>query len=207
MNEQLCAIYLRVSTEDQNPENQIADVKKFAEALKCKAVEVYVDKESGQYSDRRDFQRMMADARAGKFKILFIWALDRFSREGIQATLTHIEELKKIGVTIKSYQESWLDTANEGIWQLLVAILSWAANQELKRFKERSIAGKRTMLANGKLIGSYPPYGYKHMKRDKEKGMDAYFEIDEVEAAIVIKIYNLYIKEESLLAVAHILRM
>lgn len=206
MTEESCAIYLRVSTEDQNPENQIADVKRFAEALKYKVIEIYIDKESGQYSDRREFQRMMADARAKKFKILFIWALDRFSREGIEATLFHIKQLTEAGVALKSYQEQWLDTSVGGISELLIAILSWAAREELKRFKERSMAGKRTMLANGKLIGSYPPYGYRHVKRDKEKGTDAYFEIDEVEAAMVRKIYSLYIKEESLLAVAHILR-
>ncbi|MBM3199106.1 MAG: recombinase family protein, partial [Chlamydiae bacterium] len=204
--ENICAIYLRVSSDPQNPQNQIADVKKFAEALKCKIFEIYVDKESGKHSDRREFQRMMADARAGKFKMLFIWALDRFSREGIKATLTHIEELKEVGVSIRSYQESWLDTSNEGIWPLLVAILSWAANQELKRFAERSMAGKRTMLNDGKLIGCYPPYGYRYFPRDKEKGTYAYFEVDEYEASIVRKIFNWYLKFESILMVVYALK-
>lgn len=197
-----CAIYLRVSTEEQHPENQIADVRRFAEALGYRVVEVYIDKESGGYSDRKEFQRMMMDAEAGKFQTLFIWALDRFSREGIKATLTHIERLKEIGVALKSYQESWLDTANEGIWQLLVAVLSWAAKEELKRFVERSMAGKRTRLANNKLIGCYPPYGYTHVKRDKEKGTDAYFKINPQEASVVKKIFKLYLKLESIFMVA-----
>lgn len=195
-------IYLRVSGDDQNPENQIADVKKLAEALRYKVVEVYVDKDSGGYSDRKEFQRMMTDAEAGKFQTLFIWALDRFSREGIKATLTHIEKLKEIGVALKSYQESWLDTANEGIWQLLVAVLSWAAKEELKRFRERSMAGKKTRLANNKLIGCYPPYGYSHIKRDREKGTDASFVVNESEAAVVRKIFKLYLEFESIFLVA-----
>ena len=51
--ETISGIYLRVSTEDQHPENQIADLKKLADALHCKVFETYVDRESGQYSDRK----------------------------------------------------------------------------------------------------------------------------------------------------------
>ncbi|KKP33260.1 MAG: hypothetical protein A2312_00435 [Candidatus Staskawiczbacteria bacterium RIFOXYB2_FULL_32_9] len=200
--ETISGIYLRVSTEDQHPENQIADLKKLADALHCKVFETYVDRESGQYSDRKEFQRMINDAEAGKFKILFIWALDRFSREGIKATLTHIERLKDVGVAIKSYQESWLDTSNEGIWQLLVAVMSWAAKEELKRFKERSMAGKRTMLNAGRLIGCTPPYGRKYIKRDREKGVDGRFERNEAEIEIINKIYKWYLELESIFLVA-----
>lgn len=204
--EKLCAIYLRVSTEDQNPQNQIAGVKKLAEALNYEVFETYIDTESGQYSDRKEFQRLMSDAQKGRFQTLFIWALDRFSREGIKTTLEHIEKLKEFGVGIKSYQEQWLDTTNEGIWQLLVAVLSYAAREEVKRFKERSMAGKKTRLSQGKLIGCYPPYGYRHIKRDKEKGIDAYFEINESEAEVVRKIFRWYLELESIFLVASRLR-
>ena len=200
--EKIGAIYLRVSTEEQNPENQIADVRKLAEALKYKIVEVYVDKESGGYAERKEFQRMMADAEAGKFQTLFIWALDRFSREGIEMTLSHIKRLKEAGVVLKSYQESWLDTSIEGISELLIAVLSYAAKEELKRFRERSMAGKKTRLANNKMIGCYPPYGYTHIKRDKERGIDARFEINPEEALIVKKIFSLYLELESIFMVA-----
>ncbi len=200
--EKLCSIYLRVSTEDQHPQNQIADVKRLAEALHYRIVEIYVDRESGQYSDRKEFQRMMADAEAGKFQMLFIWALDRFSREGIKATLIHIERMKELGVSIKSYQEQWLDTTNEGIWQLLVSVLSYAAKEELKRLRERSIAGKKTRLSEGKIIGCCPPYGYRYIHRDKEKGIDTHFEVDEYEASIVRLIFDLYLDLESIFLVA-----
>ena len=199
--EKKCGIYLRVSTEEQHPENKIADVRKFAEALKYEVFEVYVDRESGSYSDRREFQRMMIDAENGKFLILFIWAVDRFSREGIEATLGHIKRLKEAGVAIKSYQESWLDTSTEGISELLIAILSWAAKQELKRFYERSKAGKATRLAGNKLIGCYPPYGYIHVKRDKKKGVDARFEIHPEEAKVVRRIFKLYLECENVFLV------
>ena len=195
------AIYLRVSTEEQHPENQIADVQRFAEALKYKVIEVYTDKESGEYSDRQEFQRMMTDAKNGKFQTLFIWALDRFSREGIEMTLSHIKRLKEAGVVLKSYQESWLDTSIEGISELLIAVLSYAAKEELKRFRERSMAGKKTMLENQKLIGCYPPYGYKHIKRDRDKGTYAYFEINPSEAEIVKKIFKWYLELESIFLV------
>jgi len=197
-----CAIYLRVSTEEQHPENQIADVRKLAEALKYEVFETYIDKESGSHSDRQEFQRMMTDAESHKFQTLFIWALDRFSREGIETTLSHIKRLKDAGVVVKSYQESWLDTSIDGISELLIAVLSYAAKEELKRFRERSMAGKKTMLANKELIGCYPPYGYNHIKRDKKKGIYARFEINEPEAQIVRLIFNLYLQFKSIFLVA-----
>jgi DNA invertase Pin-like site-specific DNA recombinase len=38
-------------------------------------------------------------------------------------------------------QESWLDTSDEGMGQLLIAIFSWIAKQERQRISERTKAG------------------------------------------------------------------
>lgn len=136
-----CAIYARVSTTDQNIDNQIESLKTFASLQNSKVVETYKETASGGSANRPAFQQMLRDARLRKFKVIYIWSLDRFSREGIRSTLSYLKRLQDNGVYLKSLQESWLDTSDEGMGQLLIAIFSWMAEQERKRISERTKAG------------------------------------------------------------------
>jgi hypothetical protein len=49
------------------------------------------------------------DASHRSFDIVIFWALDRLSREGVLATLQHLETLNRYGVAWKSYTETYLD--------------------------------------------------------------------------------------------------
>lgn len=164
------AIYLRVSKSDesQNPENQEKPLFKMADSLDLEVVGVYTDKVSGGNSNRPEFQQMLRDAKARKFDMILVWSLDRFSREGISNTLHYLEELKRNGVSLKSLQESWLDTSDEGMGQLLIAIMSWVAKQERVRISERTKAGLVRAKENGKSLGR--PNGSKDTKRRKKSG-------------------------------------
>jgi len=94
--------------------------------------------------------------------------LDRFSREGISNTLHYLEELTKNGVALKSLQESWLDTSDQGMGKLLIAIMSWVAQQERQRISERTKAGLERAKANGKKLGRQK--GSKDRGRRKKSG-------------------------------------
>lgn len=144
-----CAIYSRVSTEEQHNENQIEQLKNLAKIQNNEIVEIYIDVVSGAAKERPKFKKMLLDARIGKFNLLYFWSLDRFSREGIQKTLFYIKQLKQFGVDIKSIQEVWLDTSLEGVGELLISVFSWVAAQERKRISERTKAG----LVNAKNVG------------------------------------------------------
>jgi putative DNA-invertase from lambdoid prophage Rac len=61
------AIYVRVSTADQNCELQIRDLHDYAARLGWDMVESYEDVSSGAKSSRPGLNRMMADATARKF--------------------------------------------------------------------------------------------------------------------------------------------
>ena len=74
-------------------------------------------------------------------------------REGISNTLGYLERLKRKGIALKSLQESWLDTRDDGLGQLLLAIFSWVAQQERKRIVERTKAGLERAKKNGKQLG------------------------------------------------------
>lgn len=148
-----CAIYARVSKHEQRPEHQINALRPFAKSLGFTIIEEYIDYVSGGDSNRPFFRKMIKDASMGKFKVILIWALDRFSREGITITLSYIKKLNQYGVSIKSLQESWLDTRDTGLGQLLISIFSWVSAQERKRISERTKEGLKTAIKQGKTLG------------------------------------------------------
>lgn len=164
------ALYCRVSKNDesQDPVNQVNPLRDYAKALGGEIVDEYVDLASGSNGDRMNFLRMLEDADRRKFDLLLVWALDRLSREGISNTLGYLERLKRNGVALKSLQESWLDTRDEGFSQLLVAIMSWVAQQERKRIVERTKAGLERARREGKTLGR--PLGSADKARRRRSG-------------------------------------
>jgi len=153
-----CVLYLRVSTKDKGQDtlNQQTPLEEYAKSLNFKIVKVYCDYASGGNSNRPQFKAMLQDAKSKKFELILVWSLDRFSREGISNTLHYLEVLKKSGVALKSLQEGWLDTSDEGMGQLLLAIMSWVAKQERQKISERVKAGLRRTKNNGTILGRRP---------------------------------------------------
>ena len=161
-------LYGRVSTTDQNPESQLMALRKFAEAIGGKVVNEYVDYMSGASPVRREFLRAIADAEAHEYDLLLFWALDRFSREGISNTLGYLQRLERCGVAVKSMQESWLDTRDKGLSELLLAVFSWVASQERQRISERVKSGLSRARAEGKNLGR--PRNSKDKKQRSRSG-------------------------------------
>ncbi len=147
-----CAIYLRVSKSDgsQSVDNQRPEVEQLASARGLGVVHVYEEQASAA-KHRPEYERMMRDARRGTFTVLVIWALDRFGRSMI-GNMQDVTELDRIGVTVVSVRESWLDTGGP-VRALLIAIFSWCAEQERARLIERTKAGLATARRKGKRLG------------------------------------------------------
>jgi DNA invertase Pin-like site-specific DNA recombinase len=164
------AIYARVSKNDdsQDPQNQLIPLRDYAKALGGEVVQEYIDLASGGSPDRVNFLKMFDDADKRKFDLVLVWALDRLSREGISNTLGYLERLKRNGIALKSLQESWLDTRDEGLGQLLLAIFSWVAQQERKRIIERTKIGLEKARRQGKALGR--PQGKKDGRPRKKSG-------------------------------------
>jgi len=160
----------RVSKGDgtQDPENQLRQLRDFAKAMNYEVVGEYVDYASGGRNDREQFLQMLKDADARKFDLLLIWSLDRMSREGISNTLGYLERLKRAKVAVRSLTESWLDTTDSGLGELLISIFAWVAAQERKRIIERTKAGLEKARANGKILGR--PEGSKDKKDRRKSG-------------------------------------
>jgi DNA invertase Pin-like site-specific DNA recombinase len=92
---------------------------------------------------------MFADARARKFDLVLFWSLDRLSREGVSATLAHLERLTAAGVGWRSYSEEYLDST--GLFKdAVIAILAVIAMQERIRRLERASAAIVRLRRQGK---------------------------------------------------------
>ena len=146
------AIYLRVSKSDgsQSTENQRPEVEQLARARGLDVVHVYEESASAA-KHRPQHEAMLKDARRGKFAVIVIWAIDRLGRS-LVGNLQDVLELDRVGVTVVSVRESWLDTGGP-VRPLLVAIFSWVAEQERARLIERTKAGLERARRAGKKIG------------------------------------------------------
>ena len=146
------ALYLRVSTLEQNPDTQLHDLRQLAAQRGWEIVEEYIDYESGSKSERPEFQRMLADASKRKFDLVLFWALDRLSREGVLPTLQYLNQLESYGVGFRSFTEPYFDSC--GIFKdAVIGIMATLAKQERIRRAERTRAGLAIARARGKVLG------------------------------------------------------
>lgn len=146
------AIYARVSTKDkgQTNENQLRELRAFAERLGYSIYKEYCDQESGGSAERPQFQQLFLDAHQRRFDVVLFWSLDRFSREGVTETLNHLQRLTAAGVQFKSFTEQYLDST--GLFrEAIIGFLAAIAKQERVRFSERIKAGQaRSSKAPGR---------------------------------------------------------
>ncbi len=148
------AIYTRVSKSDgsQDPENQLRELRVFCARQGWEITEVYTDLASGKRSDRASFRRMMLDASKRKFDHVTFWAMDRFSREGIEATLMYLRQLESYKVDFRSYQEPFFDSAGP-FKELMIAMFASFASLERAKISERTLAGLAKARAQGRVGG------------------------------------------------------
>ena len=152
------AIYLRVSKDDgsQETDNQLIQLREFCENWEGhELVAEYVDRESGTRGrrERKDFDRMFAEAARRRFDVLLFWALDRFSREGIRKTIAYLQRLDECGISFKSFTEPFLDTDSELIAHIVLGVSSYYAQQEALRISDRTKAGLERARRSGKILG------------------------------------------------------
>lgn len=113
---------------------------------------MYADLASGKRSDRASFKRMMLDASKRKFDHVTFWAMDRFSREGIEATLMYLRQLEGYKVGFRSYQEPFFDSAGP-FKELMIAMFASFASLERAKISERTLAGLAKAKAQGRIGG------------------------------------------------------
>jgi DNA invertase Pin-like site-specific DNA recombinase len=145
-----CALYARVSTFDQEPENQLRELRRYVEARGWTAVE-YLDRGISGAKDRRSaLDQLVADARRRRFDVVVCWRLDRLGRN-LRHLITLLEELQALGVAFVSLNEGIDATTPAG--KLQMHILGAIAEFERARIAERVKAGLHRAKAQGKRLG------------------------------------------------------
>ena len=144
------AIYARVSTFDQEPENQLQEVRRYVAARGWEATE-FVDRGvSGAKDSRPALDCLVKDARRRKFDAVVVWRLDRLGRN-LRHLILLLEELQALGVAFVSLSEGIDATTPAGKLQL--HILGAIAEFERARIAERVKAGLQRARAQGRRLG------------------------------------------------------
>lgn len=147
-----CAIYARVSTVDrQDVQNQVAQLRRYAIANKWE-IQEFIDHESGRHDQRPMFQALFHAASRHLIDIVLVWALDRFTRQGVAETFGHIQKLSSYRVQFESFTEPHFRTSGPA-GELLIAVSAWIAEQERIRIVDRVRAGMERARTNGTRSG------------------------------------------------------
>jgi DNA invertase Pin-like site-specific DNA recombinase len=134
--------YARVSTDDQNLDLQIDELKK----LGCE--QIFTDKQSGAKVDREGLAEALRYVRQGD--TLVVWRLDRLGRS-LKDLIEKVEALKNRGVDFRSLREN-IDTSTSS-GKLQFHIFSALAEFERDLIRERTLAGLAAARARGRLGG------------------------------------------------------
>jgi putative DNA-invertase from lambdoid prophage Rac len=144
------AIYVRVSTADQNQELQLRELQDYATRHQWEIIHVYQDTISGASASRPGLNQLMDDARARKLDIVLCWKLDRFGRSLLDC-LANLRELDAHGVRFIATTQA-LDTDNRNpASKFLLHVLGAAAEFERELIRERSTAGRARYLQDFKV--------------------------------------------------------
>lgn len=187
-NEIRAVAYARFSSEMQRDESilaQLRAIEYFAKQKGFLIVDTYSDKaKSGRSAERPEFLRMIEDSKRGMFDVVIVHKLDRFSRSAAD-TMNYEQELKDNGVELISVTEN-LDNSPEGVLmkQVIIAMNQFYSQNLAREVRKGLKENAYKCLHNGGI----PALGY-------NVNPDRTYSINEDEAVIVRKIFDLYVNK------------
>ena len=174
------AIYARVSDKSQAEDDktsiaeQLSDMEAHCEERGYAITARYQEVGRGWSKSRPEFQRMLADAAAGRFDVIVCWKSDRLSRGMYPAAaLMEVVEAHRIGI------EAVMDAIDMKTFGLMAAI----GKIELDNFRERASMGKRGAAKQGRIPVNRVPDGYRIAEGRTP-------EIDEERAEVIRRIFH-----------------
>ena len=144
-------VYARVSTNDQTTENQLIALRDLADKNGHQIVAEYIDQGVSGVSKIKDSRsKMLLDAKAKKFSILYVVSIDRLSRS-TKDLLDVVEQLNALGITL-IFQREGIDTKS-AMGQFFLTVLSSIAQLERETMISRINAGLARAKSQGKKLG------------------------------------------------------
>lgn len=190
--EYLAGIYVRLSSEESGEdalENQAFLLRSYVERqTDMRLAETYTDFGfTGTNFERPGFERLMADARAGKINCIVVKDLSRLGRNYIE-TGNLIENIFPfLHIRFVSVTDGFDTIRGGGMEDMVVSIKNLVNEVYAKDISRKVVSAFRTKQRNGEYIGLVAPYGYLKSKDDKNK-----FVVDEAAAPVVRRIFRMY---------------
>jgi DNA invertase Pin-like site-specific DNA recombinase len=144
------ALYARVSTAEQVPENQLVALRGFATARGWALTEFVDHGVSGAKEKRAQLDAMLSDVRRRKFDLVLVTKLDRLARS-TRHLVTLSAELEALGVDLVALDQAIDTTSPSG--RLLFHVLAAIAEFERDLIRDRVLAGLRRARAQGRRLG------------------------------------------------------
>jgi DNA invertase Pin-like site-specific DNA recombinase len=154
------AIYLRTSSKETQHPKLSQDRQRFGirnELLNFSELPIigeYVDTDTGRNIERTNYQRLLRDARLGKFSHVAVENAERFGRKDTEA-LRAIDELDELGIKIRFADYPRLDPIDADD-RIIIVYLFGAARRESMKIGERAQGGIHTKLRAGGYTGRAP---------------------------------------------------
>jgi DNA invertase Pin-like site-specific DNA recombinase len=165
-------LYFRVSTFDQNCENQVPDLYRYCELRGWeKAGEFRDEAVSGGKATRPQLEKMMDEIRDGKYDILLVWSYDRFARS-VSHLVQTLDYLHSIKVDFASFRERIDTTTPEG--RMMFQFFAMMAEFERNRIATRTRATLARLKAQGKRLGRPKVGGEADLQRAIEMRTQGY---------------------------------
>lgn len=138
-------IYIRTSTEEQNPHLQLKDCQALAQKLNLKDYEIVEDKISGwKELEREGFEKLRKAIQNREIKQILCWDLDRLYRNR-KKLIGFFEYCKVFDCKIYSFRQDWLESINkitspfnEIVHSLMLQVMGWLAEEESNKKSERT---------------------------------------------------------------------
>ncbi len=184
------AFYGRYSAGPNQTESSIEGQRRecYARAKSQNAVirRDYIDRHiSGQTDQRPQFQQLMKDVKKGLYNVVYVYTIDRFSRNKFDIA-KYKNEMRKAGCRLISAKE-YVPAGPEGI--ILESVLEGMAEYYSKELSRKVSRGIYESALKHQHIGGIVPFGFILTKSKKYKP-------DPVKAPIVREIYERYVKGE-----------
>ncbi len=145
------AIYARVSTEDQQLDSQLRDLRQYVESRGWTNVREFTDHGiSGSKDSRPAFDELWDHVRKAKIQIVVVHALDRLGRS-LPHLVRLLSEFVERNVTLVSFRENIDLSTTAG--RMMAGLFSVLADYELSIIKDRTRSGMAAARARGSQIG------------------------------------------------------
>lgn len=191
------AVYARTSSASQqfgySIDEQVRQCVDRCRMLDWDVIFVFRDEaKSGKDADRPMFQEMLKQAEHGRFDVLVFWKLHRFSRSIMHAVQLE-NQFRDWDVALHSVTEQIDTTTPPGRFNF--RNIANAAEFERELIKQRTTMGHIARAMDHKWPNGSPPLGYELDDEDR-------LHVHPREAALVRRIFKMYLEQKSMPGVA-----